>query len=169
MEEQNNIKKTMNERWLDSVLDSLNNIESYQKLSKHSCLNLSEYVEEGLYLQEAMKHPNLQMIQAKNIEFWNNELKNLLYKIKNYLGLEKYDELITIIKKVDSLIQISLQEESWDMRKSDNPKLISITLKPEFYYCENLLSLVSQKVYDYLWDLLKPTAHTSNEKSKESF
>jgi len=90
-------KKNISEKWLESIRQSLERLESYEMYAREGCEGIIEYCNLPPNLISS-----LELIQLKNASFWISEFKNVFTKCKSIINdtsFEKMEkELISIEK-----------------------------------------------------------------------
>lgn len=148
MDEGTNTQKTITDRWLDNLYESLMRLEQYEKLAREGCESLMEYVQ----------NPNLDLalIQNKNYGLFITELEITLNNCRHLIDKDKR---LKITLEIKSILKKELEVKGFLSEKRD---LVMHTtrnvLKPSFYIVLRKISALRRDLVSSLWFILSPKA-----------
>jgi hypothetical protein len=141
-------QKTITDRWLDNLFESLMRLEQYERLAREGCVSLLEYVQ----------NPNidLALIQNKNYGLFMTEFNITLRSGKRLIEKNTYLDLLLEYK---TILKIELNTKGFLSEEIDEiSHTRKNTLKPSFYKIQNKLSSLRARLVDSLWFVLSPKA-----------
>jgi hypothetical protein len=141
-------QKTITDRWLDNLFESLMRLEQYERLAREGCVSLLEYVQ----------NPNidLALIQNKNYGLFMTEFNITLRSGKRLIEKNTYLDLLLEYK---TILKIELNTKGFLSEEIDEiSHTRKNTLKPSFYKILNKLSSLRARLVDSLWFVLSPKA-----------
>lgn len=148
MDEGANTQKTITDKWLDNLYESLMRLEQYEKLAREGCESLMEYVQ----------NPNLDLalIQNKNLGLFITEFEITLNNGKKVIDKKEYLNMTLgirrILKKELEVKGFLTEERDLVMHTTKN------VLKPSFYIVLREISALRRDLVGSLWFILSPKA-----------
>jgi len=144
--EETTSQRTITEKWLDNLFDSLMRLEVYERLAKDGCSNLLEYL--------SINDKEISQIQYKNYSLFLTEAEVVINSCRNLIKEENCKKILFEIEmlklyeqKIDSFLEKKINQKdniSW------------FELRPEFVIAVKRLSKIRKMLVENLWEFLSP-------------
>ncbi len=138
-------KKNISEKWLESIRQSLERLESYEMYAREGCESIIEYC-------NLPSGTPLEIIQLKNASFWISEFKNVFAKTKSIIDNKNFE---VMEKELISIERFLSNKESFPNTKDFNSKagkeiICWDTLSDSISYPNQVLKKVILSPYFYM-------------------
>ena len=146
-------QKTINEKFLDNLSNSLLRLEEYERLMWEGCNSLLDYVQNPTL--------NLASIKYKNYRLFIVEFQIILNNWRKQIDKKTYLDLHMGLKKV-----LDIEKEAKGFLKEETHQqhhTTKNTLKPKFYTVRIRLSSLRAILIESLWSILTPKAKESED------
>jgi len=148
MENDISSEKTINDKWLENIFESLMRLEGFERLMRNGCQNLLEYIQNG--------NINLADVQYKNYQLFITETEILIQDTRHLIDKNKFLQislLLGLIKNYEREVEGFLKTNYNDLTHSQTNEL-----KLEFLNIFSKVSKLRGLFVSSLWKLLSPSA-----------